>query len=87
MHLWGLEGSEMTKIFLFVRDTRSGFLDVTELGTDRHTASIIYSEAERHFDDEPWVKVILLGSESLEMLRATHSNWFPDWEPSIALSV
>ena len=71
----------MTTSFLFVRNRRDGYLDVTDLGSDTQTAAKISGEAERCYSDEPWIDVILLGADSLETLRSTHANWFPDWEP------
>jgi len=71
--------------FLFVKDSREGHLTVTELGADRHSAIEIYGEAEAFYSHTPWVEVILFGSDSLETLRATHANWFPDWEPELSL--
>ena len=75
----------MHQSFLFVRDSSAGHLTVTELGTDRRAAIQIYGETERHYAGEPWIEVILLGSDSIETLRSTHANWFPDWEPELSL--
>lgn len=75
----------MHQSFLFVKDSRAGHLTVTELGTDRRAAINIYGETERHYADEPWIEVILLGSDSIETLRSTHANWFPDWEPVLTV--
>ena len=77
----------MTRSFLFVRNRRDGYLDVTELGVDTQAAARISGEVESFYQQEPWMDVILLGGDSLETLRATHANWFPDWEPELSLQV
>ena len=75
----------MYQSFLFVRDPRGGHLTVTELGADRGPAIRIYGEAEKFYSGQPWIEVLLLGAESLETLRVTHANWFPDWDPSVTV--
>jgi hypothetical protein len=75
----------MSQLFLFVRNRRDGYLDVTELTSDSTAAAEISGEAERFYSGESWMDVILLGADSLETLRATHANWFPDWEPELSL--
>jgi len=75
----------MYQSFLFVRDSRAGHLTVTELGTDRKSAIRIYGQAEKFYAGQPWIEVVLLGSDSLETLRSTHANWFPDWEPLLTV--
>lgn len=75
----------MYQSFLFVRDSRSGHLTVTELGPDRGPAIKIYGEAEKFYAGQPWIEVLLLGAESLETLRVTHTNWFPDWDPVVTV--
>lgn len=74
-------------LFLFVRNRRDGYLDVTELDCEATRAGEISGEAERFHGAEPWMDVILLGAESLETLRSTHANWFPDWEPNLTLDL
>lgn len=76
----------MSQLFLFVRNRRDGYLDVTELNSEASVAGRISGEAERFYWDEPWMDVILLGADSLETLRSTHANWFPDWEPDFSLA-
>ncbi len=78
-------GEDMSQLFLFVRNRRDGYLDVTELTSDAAAAAEISGEAERFYSGEPWMDVILLGANSLETLRSTHANWFPDWEPELSL--
>lgn len=75
----------MYQSFLFVRDARAGHLTVTELGPDRKWAIQVYGQAEKFYADQPWIEVILLGSDSLETLRVTHANWFPDWDPAVTV--
>jgi len=72
-------------LFLFVRNRRDGYLDVTELDCEATRAGEISGEAERFYWDESWMDVILLGADSLETLRLTHANWFPDWKPDLSI--
>ena len=85
---WREEVAEVvarSSLFLFVRNRRDGYLDVTELDCEAARAGQISGEAERYYWDEPWMDVILLGADSLETLRSTHANWFPDWEPDLSI--
>lgn len=50
-----------SSLFLFVRNRRDGYLDVTELDCKATRAGQISGEAERYYWDEPWMDVILLG--------------------------
>ena len=75
----------MYQSFLFVQDSRAGHLTVTELEPDRKLAIQIYGQAGKSHTDQPWIEVLPLGAESLETLRVTHANWFPDWEPVVTV--
>ena len=37
-----------------------------------------YSEREEQYRDNPRVEVVLLGAESIEAIKVTHSNYFED---------
>ena len=76
----------MSQLFLFVRNRRDGYLDVTELTSNPTAAAEISGEAERFYSGEPWMDVILLRADSLETLRSTHANWFPDWQPTLSIT-
>ncbi len=37
-----------------------------------------YSEREEQYRDNPRVEVVLLGADSIEAIKVTHSNYFED---------
>ena len=46
----------------------------------RNTARALkaYSEREEQYRDNPRVEVVLLGADSIEAIKVTHSNYFED---------
>ena len=46
----------------------------------RNTAQALkaYSEREEQYRDNPRVEVVLLGAESIDAIKVTHSNYFED---------
>ena len=47
---------------------------------DGRVAVQAYSEAERRYEDEPQVQVVLVASDSLTTVKATHPNfWSTDF--------
>lgn len=46
----------------------------------RNTAQALkaYSEREEQYRDNPRVEVVLLGADSIEAIKVTHSNYFED---------
>ncbi len=46
----------------------------------RNTAQALkaYSECEEQYRDNPRVEVVLLGADSIEAIRVTHSNYFEE---------
>ncbi|MCY3861107.1 MAG: hypothetical protein OXG67_03950 [bacterium] len=46
----------------------------------RNTAQALkaYSEREEQYRDNPRVEVVLLGAESIDAIKVTHSNYFDD---------
>lgn len=62
------------KHFLVSR-TKTGEVSVREFGNDMEAAVQAYGEAERAAGwDGP--DVVLLGADSLETIKKTHSSWF-----------
>lgn len=59
--------------------TRAGRVreEVREFGTDTEAALAAYADAERTYRDSDWMPVVLIGSDSLETVRITHANYFP----------
>jgi hypothetical protein len=67
---------EKIKHFLVVYDIPAGRADVGEFGTDYDAALRAYDAAEEAYRDDPDHEVVLLGSDSLETLKKTHSSYF-----------
>lgn len=66
------------KHFLLVFDRESDTLLVErDLGSDADTATVAYEDAEAEFRDRPRVDVLLVGSDSIETVKVTHSTYFP----------
>ena len=51
----------------------------------RNTARALkaYSEREEQYRDNPRVEVVLLGAESIDAIKVTHSNYFDDTADAI----
>ena len=52
----------------------------------RNTAQALraYSEHEEQYRDNPRVEVVLLGAESIDAIKVTHSNYFEDTADAFA---
>lgn len=66
--------------FLLVFDHASAQLvaDVEEFDTDARAATRRYEEVEAMYRDQASVDVVLVGSDSIETVRMTHSNYFTE---------
>ena len=49
-----------------------------EMFRDTARALEAYCELEEQYRDNPRVEVVLLGADSVEAIRVTHSNYFED---------
>lgn len=63
-------------LFLLIARHDSAPTRVQELGSDVAEALRVYEKCERDNAGDPDVEVVLLGSESLETLKRTHSSYF-----------
>ena len=63
-------------LIVYDHDTRKQ----TSLEEFRNTAPALkaYSEREEQYRDNPRVEVVLLGADSIEAIKVTHSNYFED---------
>jgi hypothetical protein len=67
---------EKIKHFLVVYAIPAGQANVREFGTDYDSALRAYDAAEEAHRHDPDYEVVLLGSDSLETLKKTHSSYF-----------
>ncbi len=68
--------STETKQFLVVFDPSADSVEVEELGTDPRAAMRAYKKREHDLAPDDRVEVVLLGAESVDALKQTHSSYF-----------
>jgi hypothetical protein len=64
------------KHFLIVYDIETGIPVVEEFGNDDEAATRAYEDREREHRFDPKVEVVLLGADSLDTIKHTHSSYF-----------
>jgi hypothetical protein len=64
------------KHFLVTHDVTRRETTVVEFGADYEVALDAYGEAERKVWGRPDLDVVLLGADSLETIKRTHSSYF-----------
>ncbi|HTR73446.1 MAG TPA: hypothetical protein VMG80_07610 [Solirubrobacteraceae bacterium] len=62
--------------FLVIYDIQAGEADLVPFDTDYEAALEAYNGAEKVHRDDTNTEVVLLGSDSVETLRRTHSSYF-----------
>lgn len=63
--------------FLLAFDHRNDRLVVERhFGTDTESATSAYRELEQQYRDDPLMDIVLVGSDSIDSVRVTHSNYF-----------
>ncbi len=70
--------------FLLIFDHEKGeLLQSVEFGDDGDAALAAYGQAERDYNTQPRVEIVLIGSDSLATVELTHANYF---DGTVALS-
>jgi len=68
--------------FLLVFDHNAGkLIETIDFGGESERAVEAYTAKEREFERQPRIEVVLIGSDSLDTIRRTHGNYFPDTLP------
>lgn len=62
--------------FLVIYDIPAAAADVQSFDEDYGAAVAAYGEAEHEHRDSSDIEVVLLGSDSIETLKRTHSSYF-----------
>lgn len=63
--------------FLIIYDRKANqLLETRDLGTDPLAAAEIYTQTEHLHENNPHIDIVLLGAESVETLKKTHSTYF-----------
>jgi hypothetical protein len=65
-----------SRFFLVITEPGREEARVEDLGLDVDEATRIYRERERAITAEPGAEVVLLSSQSEQVLRRTHSSYF-----------
>lgn len=68
--------TESINHFLLTFDIGRQTAQVEEFGTEYEMALVAYGAAEERHRSDPQIEVVLLGADSLETLRRTHSSYF-----------
>ena len=62
--------------FLVVYNLSEGRAHVREFGTDYDGALAAYAEAEKDFENRDTYDIVLLGADSMDTIKRTHSSYF-----------
>lgn len=63
--------------FLLVFDhTKDQLVELREFGTEAERATAEYGAAERKYRDQDAIDIVLVGSDSIETVKVTHSTYF-----------
>jgi hypothetical protein len=68
--------TEPTNYFLLVYKSQGAELQIEELGADDAAAAEAYTRREHEYRDHPEIEVVLVGADSLDTVRKTHSHYF-----------
>ena len=68
--------TELTSYFLLVYNVSTADVRVEEYGSDGATAAAEYSLREHQYREQPEIEVVLVGADSLETVKKTHSHYF-----------
>lgn len=69
-------GTGPTNYFLLIYNLATRELDVEEWGSDDIGAAAAYSEREQEFQEMENIEVVLVGADSLDTVKLTHSHYF-----------
>lgn len=69
--------NSVMKHFLLAFDHASNALVIQQEFADIHTATDAYEALEEQYRDSPRMDIVLVGSDSIESVKITHSTYFP----------
>lgn len=70
--------SEPILLYLIVFDRKAMKREILEFGEDAEAALTSYAQKEDEFSNDSSIEVVLVGSDSIESVRATHGRYFPE---------
>ena len=65
-----------TNYFLLVYHLDTREVHVEDFGADENAAADTYTAREHEYRDEPTVEVVMVGADSIDTVRKTHSHYF-----------
>lgn len=71
------------RYFILIYDIPSRALQVEEFGPAYDRAADRYSELEDQHRSDDAIEVVLVGAESLDVIRKTHSHYFAEREDDL----
>lgn len=72
-----MKSDSAIKHFLFIYDRkRDRSISIDDYGENVDGAVDAYRAAEIIHADHPWIDIVLIGSDSLETIKKTHSTYF-----------
>jgi hypothetical protein len=67
---------DASNYFLLIYNQSTGELAVEEFGDSPELAAAEYGRRERSYGDRSEIEVVLVGADSLETIKKTHSHYF-----------
>ena len=73
-----------TRQFLLVYDRKRDFLaEQRDFGADMDAAVDAFRVAELRYQDQPEMDIVLIGSDSIETIKRTHSTYFKGFSSQV----
>lgn len=66
------------RYFILIYDVPSRELEVHEFEQDYSAAADAYTDFERENRDSPGAEILLVGADSIETIKTTHSHYFAE---------
>lgn len=66
------------RYFILIYDVPRRELEVHEFEHDYSAAAEAYTDFERHHRDAPGMEVLLVGADSIDTIKTTHSHYFAE---------
>jgi hypothetical protein len=70
--------TDPTNYFILTYHLDTQEVTVEDFGADDDSAAAAYSEREHEHRDDALVEVVMVGADSLETVRKTHSHYFAE---------
>ena len=64
--------------YLIVFDRKTLGREILEFGEDIQAALAAYAQKEDEYESDSAIEVVLVGSDSIESVKATHGRYFPE---------